>query len=470
MNRLRVQFAIVFSVLFTIFFGIALTIIYFSYAGFRRDEFYSRLKDRALTTFRFLIEVDQIDRELLSVIDKNTLNSLYDEEVVIFKDTQMIYQSVSNNPVTYENLFGKARRRKVLYTTENDYEIVAIHIEQNGVSYIAIASAYDMFGRRKTQYLKWLIVIVYVVSLVIVSAVIYYFVKKIITPLDQLSKNIEQIDSENLHMRLAEHGQGHEVDKIASSFNSMLKRLHDSFRFQKDFVHYASHELRTPLTAMVSSTENALNDSLTEEEYRNVLIQLLKQQHDLTSITNSLLLLSDKKVDNLDYPVTRIDELVFRSVEIIRSMHPESQIEVNLEEVVPFEEYMSVRGNEPLLVMAFTNLLKNAIQYSANNAVIVTIRGSEYKKEVEFKNVGRNISEDEQRLLFTPFFRGKNAVYTKGYGLGLPLVKLIAEVNKADIQYVRDGDYNKFIFSFTGKRQTAGRIVRRETRDEKREP
>jgi sensor histidine kinase regulating citrate/malate metabolism len=85
MKSLRVRFAIGFSILFTIFLAIALSIVYFSFADFRKEEFYKRIKDRALTTFKFLVEVDQIDLELLKVIDRNTLNSLYNEKVIIFE-------------------------------------------------------------------------------------------------------------------------------------------------------------------------------------------------------------------------------------------------------------------------------------------------------------------------------------------------------------------------------------------------
>jgi hypothetical protein len=96
MKSLRIRFAIGFSLLFTIFLAIALLIVYISYADFKNEEFYKRLKDRALTTFRLLIEVEQVDHDLLKVIDKNTLNSLYNEKVLIFEDTNLIYSSIDD--------------------------------------------------------------------------------------------------------------------------------------------------------------------------------------------------------------------------------------------------------------------------------------------------------------------------------------------------------------------------------------
>ncbi len=83
---------------------------------------------------------------------------------------------------------------------------------------------------------------------------------------------------------------------------------------------------------MIGITENALGQELTTKQYRQALEQLYQQQENLTGITNSLLLLSDHKlVTDRDYPRVRLDELLFRSVEIIQALFPNSLIEVNFE-------------------------------------------------------------------------------------------------------------------------------------------
>jgi signal transduction histidine kinase len=51
-------------------------------------------------------------------------------------------------------------------------------------------------------------------------------------------------------------------------------------------------------------------------------------------------------------------------------------------------------------------------------------------------------------MLFTPFYRASNATATRGNGLGLPLVKQIAELHKATVVFYREGEYNVFCFSF----------------------
>jgi signal transduction histidine kinase len=450
MKSLRVRFAIGFSILFTIFLAIALSIVYFSFADFRKEEFYKRIKDRALTTFKFLIEVDQIDLDLLKVIDRNTLNSLYNEKVIIFEGSQVIYTSIDDIKIDYDHLLlARAKEKKEVFTTNGTNELVAIYIKQNNKEYTILTEAFDKYGRRKMIFLKWVIIIVYFSGLIVGWTATYFFVKRVITPLEILKSNLNNINSANLDIRLKQEGQGEEVNSLAANFNQMLERLQQSFSIQKDFVHYASHELRTPLTAMIGITENALGQDLNAKQYRQALEQLYQQQQNLTDITNSLLLLSDYKIiTERDYPLVRLDELLFRSVEIIQALFPDCRIEVNFEGEASGEEALMVNANVPLLTMAFNNLLKNALQYSSNKKAIVVIHLLDNAPRLIFKNMGAPLSAAEEQMLFTPFYRASNATAIRGNGLGLPLVKQIAELHKATVSFYREGEFNVFCFSF----------------------
>ncbi|MCS3800631.1 ATP-binding protein [Niastella sp. OAS944] len=450
MKSLRVRFAIGFSILFTVFLAIALMIVYFSFADFRKEEFYKRIKDRSLTTFKFLIEVDQIDLDLLKVIDRNTLNSLYNEKVIIFEGRQVIYTSIDDIKINYDHsLLARAKLEKEVFTTKGTDELVAIYINQNNKEYTILAEAFDKYGRRKMTFLKWVMIIVYIAGLVVGWTATYFFVKRVISPLESLKSNLHNINSANLDIRLKQEAQGEEVNSLAANFNQMLERLQQSFSIQKDFVHYASHELRTPLTAMIGITENVLAQDLNAKQYRQALEQLYQKQQNLTDITNSLLLLSDYKIiTEREYPQVRLDELLFRSVEIIQALFPNSMIEVNFDGDAATEESLMVNANVPLLTMAFNNLLKNALQYSSDKKAIVVIQLLEGEKKLIFKNVGTPLSLMEEHMLFTPFYRASNATATRGNGLGLPLVKQIAELHKATVTFYREEEFNVFCFCF----------------------
>jgi signal transduction histidine kinase len=101
------------------------------------------------------------------------------------------------------------------------------------------------------------------------------------------------------------------------------------------------------------------------------------------------------------------------------------------------------------MLIAFNNLLKNAVQYSDNrNPVVIRLTICEGNKLVEFTNSGQAFTEDEQEQLFTPFYRGSNTNGIKGHGLGLSLVRQIAEINHATIEYERKNLENIFRLRF----------------------
>lgn len=450
-RSLRVRFALGFGIFFTLFLAAALIFIYASFANFRKDEFYNRLKDKALTTFRFLIEVEQIDYDLLRLIDKNTLNSLYDEKVMIFRDTTLLYNSLDDKDINYlPTLFEKAKQHKEYRTTQGTDEVVAIYMEQGGSRYTIVASAYDKFGRSKMAFLKWVMLAVYLAGLIICWTTTYFFVRRIIRPLDVLKKSLKNINYNNLGFRLQETGQGEEVDSLSATFNQMLERLQKSISFQKDFIHYASHELRTPLAAMVGLTENAIDKPMSPEQANQLLKALFQQQQNLTNITNSLLLLSDNngQISRQEYPKIRLDEIVFRSVEIMKIIFPDSHIEVDIQGRLNFESSLLISGSEPLILMSFNNLLKNALQYSADKNVKVTINITQSGKEVRFVNSGEPFSEYEKERIFTPFYRASNSSAIKGHGLGLPLVRQILEMHGAVIYYLYHEGFNEFKIVF----------------------
>ncbi len=79
-TRLTIQFTYIVMFLL-IFFSF---IIYYFSATYREYEFYSRLENKAINTAKLLIEVKEIDYDLLKIIDRNTINALYNEKVLIY--------------------------------------------------------------------------------------------------------------------------------------------------------------------------------------------------------------------------------------------------------------------------------------------------------------------------------------------------------------------------------------------------
>ncbi|WEK33568.1 MAG: HAMP domain-containing sensor histidine kinase [Candidatus Pseudobacter hemicellulosilyticus] len=448
MNSLRIRFVTGFSALFTIALALTLSIVYFLNANLRKEEYFKRLKNKADNSFRLLVTVPQVDSTLLQIIERNTATTLDAVSVTVYRGNQVIYTNGPADRPYQDSLLPLARQEGDLYTSHQHKEVVALYRRHAQQDYTVIAAAFDSYGKNNLYLLRWVLAIVFGVGILLGWIATLFFVRKIIRPLDELKGDLQLINSASLHTRLKVGSRSEEVDSLAASFNQMMDRIEEAFSLQKDFVHYASHELRTPITAQISLTEIALEKDLSPEQSHEVLQQLYQQQQQLATITHSLLLLTDKQPVDETYPLVRLDELVIRAVEFVQTLYPSARIEVTLDVSSSNEAALMIRANEPLLIMAFNNLLKNAVQYSDNNAAIVILKIKPGSREVIFRNTGEIFSPDEQARIYTPFYRASNARRTKGHGLGLALVKQIADIHKAEIKYQYDG-LNIFSFCFT---------------------
>jgi len=227
--------------------------------------------------------------------------------------------------------------------------------------------------------------------------------------------------------------------------------LKKSLKKISDFVQHASHELRTPLATMLLQTESALRKELTTEEAKKVLESLKEEQMKIIDLTNSLLLLSQFESGHYlsHWPKLRIEELLYDSIEEAKKMYPDINISFNFLKYPEEESYLYLRGNETLLHIAFSNLIKNAYLYSDNKHAIIILEAQSNVIYLHFENKGQVLKTEDKEKIFLPFRRGENAQQKKGSGLGLSIVTRIAELHKGTVNYqVVNHNINRFTLSF----------------------
>ncbi|MBA4411533.1 MAG: two-component sensor histidine kinase, partial [Odoribacter sp.] len=161
--RLTLQFTyIVTFILFLFSF-----IIYYFSASYRESEFYSRLENKAFNTAKLLIEVKEVDYNLLKIIDRNTINALFNEKVMIYdyKDRQ-IYNSLDDDSIPVsKSLLDKIRLLKDVRYHEGKNEVIGLLYADKYDRFVVIASALDIYGRSKLNNLKWIIIIGFFISI-----------------------------------------------------------------------------------------------------------------------------------------------------------------------------------------------------------------------------------------------------------------------------------------------------------------
>jgi len=442
--NIKLRSALLFTALVAILLSVSYLVIYFIYADYRNEQVFQRLEQKAQTTYKLLVDVKEVDADLLKVIDQNTINMLNDEKILIFDSTyKLIYSSIDDQKISYSpELLKKIHKEKILRYVDGDNEVVGIEIYEHQNRGIVLASAYDKIGINKLQKLYYILLFSFIVALIVTAIISYFYVKKVFHPLDTLNSQIVRIGEGHMDERVPLVENQDELNELASNFNAMLDKLEEAFRIQKSFISHASHELRTPLANLVASCESALNKTLSNEEYKQLIVSLNEEHKNLVSLTNALLLLS--KYENFsgerNWNETRIDESLFQAMDENQELFPAVQISLNFDIQPDNEENLYIKGHEVLLRTLFSNLLRNSCQYSTDAHVTIHVDCDDKFISVTIENKGPVISDEEIPMLFNPFFRGNNAIEKKGYGLGLAIAKRITDIHKGILTYSKTNE------------------------------
>ena len=432
-NRLTWKFTIIVASILISFY----MAVYFFYADFRRDEFYSRLTNKALTTARLLIDVQEIDHDLLKIIDKNSLIALHNEKIYIIDNkNRLIYSSADDLPPEVSSDFlRRVREEKRVEYLRNLNESLGLAYQEKGKDYVIIASAFDMYGRRKLINLRFILLIGSFISIAVTYMAGRYFSGQALKPIANINRKVAGISAENLHTRLDEGNGEDEIAKLAINFNQMLDRIASSFGLQKNFVHNASHELRTPLAAIISQIQVGLAKRRSESEYRSLLQSILEDSQNMARLSNGLLELAQAERDKMGIKTTplRIDEVLFSARNDSLKPCPTRGIEVEFSDIPENENSLTVMGHEGMLRTVFLNLMDNACKFSKDQKATAFISFNEKQVNISIIDKGIGIPEEDYERIFLPFYRSDNVRQLQGHGLGLSICRKIIQLHNGAI-------------------------------------
>lgn len=432
-TNLALRFSLIVASILILF---SIAVYYFS-STYRKDEFYMRLKDKALTTARLLIEVKEVDHDLLKIIDRNTINALYQEKVMIYNYLdEQIYNSLDNDsiPVTKE-LLDRIRIENEIRYKIGDHEAIGIVYADKYYRFVVIASAYDKYGLSKLNYLRIILGTSLFVAVSITMLAGYFYSKQALKPISKLVDQMDKITISNLDKRVESPNEHDEIGQLASNFNKMLERLEAAFRMQQSFVSNASHELRTPLTVITGEIDLALMHDREKEEYKKILSTISQDIKNLNQLSNGLLDLAQASQDISLFKLTdaRIDELLLQArIELVRK-HPAYTVSIRFDTTGEEESLPVVRGSEQLLKIAFINLMENGCKFSSANHVEAVLTPKADLVEISFTDKGIGIAPEDMKKIFDPFYRSFNARDKQGHGIGLSLTRRIVELHNGSI-------------------------------------
>lgn len=254
-----------------------------------------------------------------------------------------------------------------------------------------------------------------------------------LAPIRRIEETAEQISrGDDLKRRIETGERDDEIGRLARVFNRMLDRLESSFEAERRFTSDASHELRTPTAVILAQAEYSLERDRSPEEYREALHTVQKQGRRMSALITDMLDYTRLEQSPERYPFTALDlsRLAREAAEEfallgVRGIAIETEIEPGV----------LVSGNAMLLSRLLRNLLSNAVRYGRENGyVCVGLCTAGGSAVLSVRDDGIGIAHEEQEKIFERYYRADVSRTVQGTGLGLPMVRRIAQLHGGSVQ------------------------------------
>ena len=261
------------------------------------------------------------------------------------------------------------------------------------------------------------------VAIILLAA--YVFVIRKLKPLRKLKRQIAKFAAGEIDEVQNVSSGNDEISEVAEAFYDAVCQIKNLNASRKLFLRNIMHELKTPITKGRLAAE-MIEKSKNQERLVSVFIKLenlINEFAAVEQVTSSIALNNTK--------ICRIDDIIDEALDI--AMVDPGQVTISkLEDV-------NLNADFKLLAIAAKNMIDNALKYSPNKHVNITIT----RESIKFINEGERLSK-ELRHYVEPFTKGENA--QKSFGLGLYIVENIIKAHKLTLSYEYKNGLNVFSF------------------------
>lgn len=269
-------------------------------------------------------------------------------------------------------------------------------------------------------------------SLPLLAVLLWVAVRQGLQPLDRLAAEVEQRDPETL-TPLNVGAAPHEVLPLIERLNRLFGRIDSAIQRERRFTADAAHELRTPV-AVIKAQAQVARQASAEAERTHALDNAILGCDRATHLIEQLLTLA-----RVDAPGAGL--LVTCDLQAIAAGEIAVLAPVALNNGVHIELHAGrdapLQGNPELLRILLRNLLDNAVRHTAAGTTVqVGLDVAERTIRLSVSDDGPGISEQELSKVSERFYRPADT-QASGSGLGLSIVRRIAEVHGAEVSFAR---------------------------------
>ena len=271
-----------------------------------------------------------------------------------------------------------------------------------------------------------LVGVVLVAGMLASAAIAVTVTKHGLRPLASMTHSLRRVTSDRLHERVPPHEWPRELQPVAVAFDEMLDRLESSFTRLSQFSADLAHELRTPIANIRGEAEVALTRPRSPNEYQSVIESSVAECGRLSGIIDNLLFLA--RAEAAEGQVHRELFDARAAAEKIIAYYEVSAEERKL--ALTGEGAGEVFADQLLFRRALSNLLENALRHTPDGGrITVAIAGSPDETRIVVRDTGAGIAPEHLARVFDRFYRADASRSSEGTGLGLALVKSIAELH-----------------------------------------
>lgn len=287
----------------------------------------------------------------------------------------------------------------------------------------------------KRLYLVWAKAQIYevafffgIVPLAVVLLIIYglsFFAYRLsqqaISPIVQLARQLEDFDFEHersLHLDLGALREVADTDVLSmiNAVETFSERLQSFVERERVFTRDAGHELRTPVAVFKGSLDLLEANAERPPAEKKALARMRRTVQDMESLLETLLMLARESETAVPKEDVVVNDLVAGQLEQLSHTPRRSGIALSVHE----QAELRVRAPPKVVEIVLGNLMRNAINYTREGKVEVTIG----PRGVAVSDTGVGMSGEELERAFDPFYRAdESRGLTRGHGLGLSIVK-----------------------------------------------
>lgn len=219
---------------------------------------------------------------------------------------------------------------------------------------------------------------------------------------------------------------------IIDYFNRMAEELSGIETLRTDFIANVSHELKTPLSVIQNYGTMLQAPGLTDEQRKEYAKAVTDSSRRLADLITNILKLNRLENQQI-YPEKKVYNLGEQLCECLLNFErvwEEKSIEIDTD----IEEDVSIESDPELLTLVWNNLFSNAMKFTDNGGkVFLSLKTDGGSAVVRVSDTGCGISPEIGQHIFEKFYQGDTSHATQGNGLGLALVKRVADIVGSEI-------------------------------------